>query len=203
MSQFSRKYYNLDYKRNVKKEELPDTTVWEFWRVWGIFEHAVIALLLMILFCLCTLHQSQPRTLTRTVVEKVIQQPQNPKPKEEPSKPKHKPLSLGDEYPKKILPASVLPPHTENSKQLYGPLSIENYLYFVDATESHFPDFIDSSSRRIVKSKAPKCSQPQCPLQSGVTKEDMEAYVQWVQEQSQKKLQLLKKDGMYYLQQEK
>lgn len=201
MSQFSRKYYNLDYKRNAPKEELPERTIWEFWHVWGLFECAVITLLLLILFSLFTLCGTPTKSFTHTLSKensfhlndsKTLKQQEDGE------------LSLlGKEYPKKVLPASVLPPRTKEDPNTYGPLSIQNYLYFVDATDAHYPDFIDKSSRRILKNKAPRCSKPECPLRSGVREEDLHSYLEWVETQSQKKLQLVKKDGLYYLREEK
>lgn len=201
MSQFSRKYYNLDYKPN-NRNYADDTNenVWEFWRVWGFFEYAVIILLLLILFCVCTLktddlssfftQQSSPDREVVTIEPRIKQTDEK----------EYAKLDLGVKFPKKVLPDFAMPKETQiDGKTLYGPISIEDYLYFVDATDGNLPDFLDKTTRRIIKKKAPVCFRPECPLQSGVTKNDLDAYAVWVSHQIGENLNVVAENGKYYL----
>lgn len=185
MSQFSRKYYNLDYKRNEHpKRQVVEETVWEFWRVWGLFEYAAIALLLLILFCVCTQKSRVEHITTQKTV--MVQTPMTSV-----SQDKEQQQTLGEVYPKKVLPESVLPK---------GVVTFEDYLYFADDTNSNYPDFIDPKTHRLIKKKAPKCHKLECPLQEGVSTESLHAYEQWVLKLSGEKLHLVRENGKYIFQ---
>lgn len=175
MSQFSRKYYNLDYKRKQSVNQIhTEQKVWEFWRVWGLFEYGVFGILLLILFCICFKEGG--------VVHAVTQTPKQHQ--------KSQDKTLGEAYPKKVLPSSVLPS---------GVITIEDYLYFADDTGEHYPNFIDPATHRLIKEKAPQCYKPECPLQEGIDIQSLDAYVKWASEQSHEKLYLVRENGKYRL----
>lgn len=187
MSQFSRKYYNLDYKRNeVEKFTAQEEGVWEFWRVWGLFEYSVIALLIAILLCVCF----KDNGATNTTTQKIIYTPTPVKSVEPKEVMQQTHQTLGEAYPKKVLPSSVVPK---------GAVTIEDYLYFADDTQAHYPDFIDPATHRLIKEKAPKCYKPECPLQDGVSVESLNAYTRWVSQQSQKNLHLSIENQKFFL----
>ncbi len=198
MSQFSQKYHNLNYKRNSTSIDKDEKVIWEFWHKWGLFEYAVIGLLLLILLCLCTMKSDFISTpLQKT--QDALQTPQT-KIKELTKNTQKGELLLGEKYPQKILPDSILPQESRlHSQKVYGPVTIEDYLYFVDATDTSYPDFIDEASGRVIKNKAPACFKPECPLKADTGNIFLSAYRAWASQQSQKDLQLIEENGSYFL----
>jgi len=182
MSQFSQKYYK-HYKIEKKDDEvLPQE--FEFWvwtRDYRIFELIIIALLLLILFCVCqkksivaplhTVVQTQQHiqsTQKDAVITKVEQNASV--------------AVLQEKIPHLVLPdlENIVPK---------GIVSLQDYMYFAYDTDENYPNFIDPQTGRIIKEKRPKCVKPECPV-TQITQKDKEAYVQWLAEMTNKEFTL-------------
>ena len=215
MSQFSYKYYRHNYVRNEKnKASMFDDESWTFWRVWGWYEWLSILALLAIVLLLSLLffgglHMggakvssnaalapssyvpastivSPKRQVAATVPENVLVTAESNK-VATPALPKGaKPLY---HYTKKVLPASVLPlQRTEyNGQTAYGPVSIEEYMYFIRETAVTYPDFIDAKTDNLIEAKAPKCYMPECTIYN-IQNLHKRFYAQWLSQASGKKL---------------
>jgi len=191
MSQFSRKYYKNDYKLE-EGNEVPlrrdyDDTVWTFWRVWGLYEYLVLILLGVIIFLLLNQHTTaittdtsyKKQTLSGTYKEnKKLQESQ---------------------FAKKILPANPLPKKLDGTN-LYGPLTMEEYLYFADDVDSFYPDFFDKKSRKSIDGAS--CKTSSCPLTPKMLDEmRMAAYTQWLTNTTGIDYTFFIKDNHYYIKQ--
>ncbi len=201
MSQFTQKYYKQNYTPSNEK-----VWVWEFWRRWGLYEYLVLFLLILILLCVCTKTGSGHDTAntnaalhTATVNSgKTVRSPSD-KPKDE------RPELATRSYPVKVLPSDPLPKKrvtTKEGQTLYGPVTIEEYLYFADDTQSHYPEFMDPLSRHVYLRKSPQCARLSCPIK-GLRPVDEQAYLEWVNRQSKKEMVLKKNSDGYYLMEKK
>jgi len=194
MSQFPLKYKEPSYKRRVFRhveDEDFDGQVWEFWRKWGLYEYLVLGLLAAILVILLQLltkeqhHSNKQRVQEFSSVKKEIKTPD---------------FDLSNpSYPAHVLPENPLPPKTMvKGKEVYGPVSLQDYLYFADETGAAYPDYVDAKTKQLIKAKAGECHSFDCPLH-GIPKEQLETYLKWVNLYSSKSLRLWKAEGKIYL----
>jgi hypothetical protein len=196
MSQFSRKYYKNDYKLE-DNPKLPvnnynDHSVWTFWRVWGLYEYLVLLLLGIIVFLLLT-QQSRSVIIQKSFF---VQKEQ----KRLSSSPQKETIRVQEStFPKKILPANPLPKKTIlNGKTLYGPLTMEEYLYFADDVNNFYPDFFDEKSRKSHTGSS--CKNSNCHLTTEMLDElHMAAYVQWLSDTTATNYTFIVKDNNYYI----
>lgn len=91
---------------------------------------------------------------------------------------------LGMKLPNRVLPSkniSVLIP------KLHKPVSLKKYMYFVNTTKAHYPNYIDIKSKKIILAKESHClkkastiyEKEACSV-TGLTQKDKKAYVQWL-----------------------
>jgi len=192
MSQFSHKYYNENYGRLQK-----DKWIWEVWSRWGLFEYLVIFLLGAILYFVAFASYEKEKTPQYRESQKVAP---NITPATVASKVEQTKLHLNDiYYPKKVLPKNPLPSKTLlDGKEAYGPLTIEEYLYFADDTGGDYPAFIDRNSRYGIVEKMPKCAKQECPMTT-LSPKSKDAYESWISKQTSQELHLKSTKDGYFL----
>jgi len=198
MSQFSRKYYKNNYKLEENNDRPLNTRlddgIWTFWRVWGLYEYLVLGLLGIIVFLLLThkcgvvTHQNsyQQTTALQSLYE---------------NKAEVKDLVQKSNFPKKILPNNLLPKEESiNGEKLYGPLTMEEYLYFADDVNNFYPKFFDRKSRKSIASASAECMDSNCKLTPDILDNvHMAAYTEWLSDTSAKNYTFLVKDNYYYI----
>jgi len=182
MSQFSQKYYK-HYKIEKKDDEvLPQE--FEFWvwtRDYRIFELIIIALLLLILFCVCQKKSVVAPLHSVVQTQRHIQKTQEDKVRTKVEQ-NASVTVLQEKIPHLVLPdlENIVPK---------GIVSLQDYMYFVYDTNANYPIFIDPQTGRIIKDKRPQCVQPECPV-TQITQKDKEAYMQWLAEMTNKEFTL-------------
>jgi len=193
MSQFSRKYYKNDYKLQESTtdsldREYDNNTVWTFWRVWGLYEYLVLLLLGIIIFLL----------LYRVDTYTTTSQAEHYKPVTQKQATHTTPLQESD-FAKKILPTNPLPQEISlKGEKLYGPLTMEEYLYFADDVNNFYPDFFDKKSRKSHAGSL--CKDSGCLLTPDLLDTmRMAAYIQWLNDTSGSKYTFLIKENHYYM----
>ncbi len=200
MSQFSYKYYRHNYSKNETQElkgNAFDDRSWTFWRVWGIYEWltllALFAIAVLLFFLLSNSNHTREivhtsyvtpsehvlparvHTVSPVATSAIEQVNEKSSPLKEMEK-----KSLYH-YAKKVLPASPLPVQRVmlNGKAGYGPVSIDEYLYFVRETSIPYPNFIDSKTSNLMVNKAPKCYTSDCVVY-GIENLQKEFYAIWI-----------------------
>ena len=189
MSQFSQKYYK-HYHVGKKKEVVSDEfDFWEWSRKYRFFEMIIIFLLLLILFCLCyrypvsqqgmLVYKAQTSNIQDIKVDETIHKndsKEEQKLKEEQrQKKQEQALTLQEKIPKRVLPElSKLIPKKE--------VTLEEYMYYVNDTKQGYPNYVDSSTNRMIKERRGSCKTVECSV-SAITQEDKAQYAQWLSEQ--------------------
>jgi len=217
MSQFSYKYYRHNYTKNEKQgmgKHTFDDSKWTFWRIWGLYEWLTLLALLAIAFLLFTLlsgkqgsmsisepsyspsptykkdntknHTVKQQTVGNNALPTALTVSENKKGLE-----KKKNTSVYH-YPKKVLPATLLPAKSMslNDQLMHGPVSIEEYLYFVRESGVPYPYFIDSRTDDLIVEKAPECYTLDCPIY-GMESLHKKFYALWLSNESGKKLEVI------------
>jgi hypothetical protein len=105
-------------------------------------------------------------------------------------------------FPKKVLPADPLPQVSNvDGKMLYGPLTMEEYLYFADGVEDFYPDFFDKQSRKNMDPSNTNCLDGSCVLTSKeINKQQMNAYIEWLNDTTSANYTYVQKANHYYIQ---
>lgn len=218
MSQFSYKYYRHNYTKNEnngKDYYLFYGDIWAYLKIWGLYKWLTLFALFVIAMLLLALlfskqsgiHVAQPSynsPITTHTTNKKEEDTQTQKTANDNTLPtmprvsenKNEPQKKNDvsvyHYPKKVLPSSLLPTKTTtlDNHLVYGPVSIEEYLYFVRESGVPYPHFIDSKTNDLVVENAPECYKLDCPIYDveGLNKK---FYALWLTQESGKKLEVV------------
>ncbi|MEN4045387.1 hypothetical protein [Sulfurimonas sp. NWX367] len=199
MSQFSRKYYKNDYKLESEEKSNNHNTpfnkgVWTFWRVWGLYEYLVLGLLLVIIFILLL-------TRDTTVIQQTNVVKKTTHPTTSIEKNKQEKVVEESDFPKKILPSNPLPKKSVvDGENLYGPLTMQEYLYFADDVDNFYPHFFDKKSRKSIASAHTECQNSDCILTPNeISNLYMAAYTEWLNDTTSQKYTFVLKNNHYYL----